>query len=149
MSQPPIACHVNDTLHLAAHEMWERDCGILPVLNDEGVLSGVITDRDICMAAYTQGRPLDAILVNSAMARHAIAVSPDATIAEVERLMAEHQVRRLPVVDAEGHPIGMVSLNDLAREAVQPDSKLRHGLQKIAHTLAAICRPRWMREHAA
>lgn len=146
MSRPAITCHVNDTLHAAAHLMWQCDCGFLPVVNDEGVLTGVITDRDICMAGYTQGLALQALLVNSAMARHVVAVHVDATVAELERLMADHRVRRVPVVDGSRRPIGVVSLDDLAREAVQPDSREEHGAQKLAHTLAAICRPHLRRD---
>jgi CBS domain-containing protein len=51
--------------------MWDHDCGAIAVVND-GKLTGVITDRDLCMAAYTQGRALDALLVNTAMAQQLI-----------------------------------------------------------------------------
>lgn len=142
MSQPAVTCHVNDPLILAAQRMWDHDCGMLPIVNDEGVLTGVLTDRDICMAAYTQGRTLEDILVNSAMAHHVFCLQPDATVSDAEQMMAEHQVRRIPVIDEAGHPVGVISLNDIAIESAQPDSKMRHALQKVAHTLAAICRPR-------
>jgi len=139
MSHPATTCHVNDPLSVAAQLMWDHDCGALPVVNDEGKLTGMITDRDICMAAYTRGCSLDAILVNRAMATHVIAVRGEQMLAEVEELMAKNQLRRLPVVDDVGTPIGVISLNDLATESVQPDSEMKHGLAKIAHTLAAIC----------
>jgi len=142
MTHPAITCHVNDPLNMAAHRMWDHDCGVLPVVNDEGKVTGMITDRDICMAAYTQGRSLDQMLVNSAMASHLISVHPDQSILEVEELMAAHQVRRVPVVDAEGKAVGVVSIDDLAKESVQPDSRIKQGMAKVTQTLAAICRPR-------
>ena len=149
MSQPPVTCHVNDPLNVAAQLMWDHDCGFLPVVNDEGVLTGVITDRDICMAAYTQARPLDAILVNGAMAKHVVSVQLDQSIETAEQLMSHNQIRRVPVIDAAGQPVGVLSLNDIARESAQPDSKIKYGLQKVAHTLAAICRPHPTTERAA
>ena len=149
MTSPAITCHVNDTLQQAAMLMWEHDCGALPVVNDEGKVTSLITDRDICMAAYTQGRSLNAILVNSAMAHEVVAVRPDHTVDEIQRLMADHQLRRLPVVDASGFPLGMVSLNDLAVECVEPDTRMKNGPAKVAHTLAAICAHRRSSRNAA
>ncbi len=139
MSHPVFTCHVNDTLHLAAQRMWDHDFGALPVVNDEGKLVGMLTDRDICMAAYTRGEALDALLVNGAMSKGVVYARADASIGELEDLMAKHTVRRLPVINSDGEPIGVVSLNDLAIEAAQPDTHIRNGLPKIAHTLAAIC----------
>src|ERR1043165_7356814 len=141
MTHPAITCHGNDVLDRAAQRMWEHDCGALPVVNDEGKVTGMITDRDVCMAALTQGRPLHDLLVNVAMAKHVIAVGPDNTIGDVEHLMAEHQIRRLPVLDAANRPLGVISLNDLAIEAVQPDTRMKHGISKVTHPLAPVCQP--------
>ena len=150
MTKPVATCHVNDTLNLAAMRMWDHDCGALPVVNDDGRVTGMITDRDICMAAYTQGRALDELLVNSAMASHVIAAHPDQTIGKAEQMMAHFQLRRLPVIDADGRPIGIISINDLAIASVKPEIEALYGTQKIAHTLAAICHhPCREREEAA
>lgn len=140
MTYPVITCHVNDSLASVARQMWDHDCGALAVVKDEGVLTSMITDRDICMAAYTQGRPLDEILVHSAMARGVVSATADLGVDEIERMMAEHQIRRIPIVDGEFHPIGMVALADLATECVRPASHLKQG--RLAHTLASIERPR-------
>jgi CBS domain-containing protein len=150
MSRPAITCDVNDTLDRAAKLMWDHDCGAIPVTRgDDNRLVGVVTDRDICMAALTQGRRLDQILVNAAMAHDPVVATPETTAGEIEQLMADHQVRRIPIVDERGAPIGVVSLNDLAIESVQPDTKMKHGISKVAHTLAAICRPRTPGKQAA
>jgi CBS domain-containing protein len=135
MTCPAITCHVNDTLADAARKMWDADIGAVAVVNDDGKLTGMITDRDICMAGYTQGRALDEILVNSAIAKDVAAAPPDAPLPDVARLMARHQVRRIPIVDASGGPVGLVSLNDLATADAPAETA-------TAATLAAICRHR-------
>ncbi len=140
MTYPVITCHVNDSLASVARQMWDHDCGAIAVVKDEGVLTSMITDRDICMAAYTQGRPLDEILVHSAMAHGVICAPPEIGVDEIERMMAQHQVRRIPIVDADHYPIGMVTLADLANECVRPASHLQQG--RLAHTLASIERRR-------
>ena len=142
MAKPTITCHVNDPLNIAAQRMWDGDVGALAVVNDDGKLAGIVTDRDICMAAYTQGRALDELLVSSAMADQVISATPDSMIGDVEQLMADHQIRRIPIVDAAGKPIGIVSVNDLAIEAARRDTALKHGPSRLDTTLAAICQHR-------
>jgi CBS-domain-containing membrane protein len=140
MSHPAVTCPAASTLDHAARLMWEFDCGIIPVVDDEGRLTGVITDRDICMAAYTQGRPIATIPVTTAMASHAVAVHGDDVIEQAEELMRENQIRRLPVLDGNGRPIGLVSMNDLARLAAQAR---KSGVDReLVRTLAAVCKPR-------
>jgi CBS domain-containing protein len=140
MNRPAVTCPSNSTMDNAARLMWEFDCGVIPVVDAEGRLEGILTDRDICMAAYTQGQPLWSILVSSAMARQVVAAHEEDAIETVEGLMRDHQLRRLPVIDDEHRPIGMVSLNDLARLAAHAK---RSGVDReLVQTLAAICQPR-------
>ena len=70
MSKDVASCVPSETLNEAARIMWERDCGIVPVVEsrESGKVVGVITDRDICIAAYTRGRPLAQIPIDEAMA---------------------------------------------------------------------------------
>jgi len=149
MTRPAITCHVNDSLTIAAQRMWDDDIGVLAVVNDDGKLTSMITDRDICMAAYTKGRRLDDLLVNSAMAKQVVSASPDATLGDIQRLMADHQVHRIPIVDAAGRPIGIVSMNDLAIESARPKTAMKHDPAQLAHTLAAVCAHRGAHRHAA
>lgn len=149
MSHPAVTCNVNDPLTVAAHLMWEHDCGALPVVREDGKLAGMITDRDICMAAFTQGRRLDELLVNSAMATDVISAKPNDPIPEIEERMAERQIRRMPVIDEDRRPIGVLSMNDLAIEGAQPDTRMVNGAARIIRTLAAICRPRMAKRTAA
>lgn len=139
MSRPVITCGPHDSLHVAAGRLWEHDCGALPVTDEHGHVVGMITDRDICMAAYTKGKGLHAISVDEAMATRVITCRPTDAIADVERKMAQAQVRRLPVVDGQGRPVGLVSLNDLARLTAQASK--RAAVEALG-TLAAIGQPR-------
>ena len=127
--------HRNETLHDAARLMWEHDIGALPVVDDMGQLIGMVTDRDACMAAYTQNQPLSTIPVSVAMTNHIVTCRPEDADIAVAKLMAKHKVRRIPVIDDQQRPIGMVSLNDLAIAMVKgrelPPAE-------IASTLAAI-----------
>ena len=118
MTGSPLAtCRPGDPLQAAARLMWERDCGAVPVVDNARHVVGVITDRDICMAAYTQGKPLSAIPVSSAMARQVISCHGEDDVRLAEDLMRDYQVRRLPVLNTDGQLVGMLSLNDLARSA--------------------------------
>lgn len=141
MSKPAVMCSVHDNLSVAAHLMWEHDCGAIPVVDDEGRLVGVVTDRDICMATYTQGQSPLAIGVAVAMAKQVWSCAPGDSIEAAEQLMRDKQIRRIPVVDDDGHPIGLLSLNDITRHACA--AKKRNGADRaVADTLAAICQPR-------
>lgn len=119
MSEDIKYCCDTDHLDCAASLMWNHDIGAVPVVDSERRVVGMITDRDVCMAAYTQGKCLADIPVAGVMSTKVVAVGPDDTLASAERMMREAQVRRLPVIDREGRLIGMVSQNDLLREAAE------------------------------
>ena len=143
MSHPAITCDVNDGLHVPAKLMWDHDCGVIAVVRDDGKLAGVITDRDICMAAYFQGRPLSAIPVADIMSRDLCTVEAEAELSEAERLMQARQVRRLPVVGNGGRLIGILSLSDVARGV--PRSTGRPGApesQELLRTVEKVSEPR-------
>lgn len=147
MSQPVCVCHLSDNLDQAARLMWEDDCGAVPVVDGEGRAVAMLTDRDICMAAYTQGRALQQIGVSTAMSKSLHACLPDDPLEQVEQLMMEYQLRRIPVLDYDGHPVGILALNDLARAAnrqhpAAPDGPAGVTLMTAARTMAAVCAPR-------
>jgi CBS domain-containing protein len=110
-----------DSLERAAHLMWDHDCGCLPVCAGSGHgqrrIVGVITDRDICMCALFQHKALFDLSVGDAMTKQVLSCKPSDTVEHVEKLMRDGRVRRLPVLDAEGMLLGMISLADLARAA--------------------------------
>jgi CBS domain-containing protein len=146
MTRKVASCADTDTLADAARLMSEADCGLIPVVMQatSDRLIGVVTDRDICMAAYRIGKPLGEIRVRDAMTTAVRTCSADSSASEAEYVMRDARVRRLPVVDERGALIGIVSLADLAREA-EHERKLREPAVdriEIGAVLAAICEPR-------
>jgi CBS domain-containing protein len=118
--------------------MWEHDIGALPVVDDKGHLVGVITDRDVAMAAYLREEPLRAIPVHTVMAQHVHACRADDEVSTVEATMAQYQLHRIPVIDEGRRPIGMITLNDIARDA----GSYVVSNAEVVSTLTAICEPR-------
>jgi CBS domain-containing protein len=102
MSTAAKSCGPNDDLQRAAQIMWESDCGVVPVVDREERVVGMITDRDICMAAYTHGQPLWQIPVSNAMAKEVHGVRENALVEAAEGLMRRLRVRRVPVLDGDG-----------------------------------------------
>jgi CBS domain-containing protein len=140
-------CRPDHTLDYAAAQMWDRDCGCVPVCVDDGEprVIGMLTDRDICMAALFQGRPLHELKVADAMSREIRVSKLHDRPEDVELLMREVKVRRVPVTDEAGGLVGIVSLADFARAARGPRTS-RGGTESVAerdvgHTLGAICEP--------
>ncbi len=133
-------CSTNDDLARAAQIMWEHDCGVVPVVEADEYVVGMITDRDACMAAYTRGLPLNAIRVGDVMSRQVKSIRAEEDAGMATAAMREQRVRRVPVVDALGRLVGIVSLGDLARRAAGGNSK---GLSRdaVAETLGSVCRP--------
>ncbi len=140
MSRPVITCTPRDTLDTAAGLMWNNDCGVIPVVGEKGELVGMITDRDICMAAYTKGMALTAIPVSAAMAKQVFSCGPQDDLASAEELMRKVRVRRLAVVDKHSRPVGVLSLNDLARHACG-EKRSSAEPEEMLRTLASICEP--------
>jgi CBS domain-containing protein len=140
MTKDVWTCAPDDMIEHAAHIMWERDCGVIPVVDQNRHVVGMITDRDVCMAAYTQGKLLGRMRVVDVMSQCVHAVRPTDTVRHVEYVMSDHQVRRLPIVDARGCLVGLVSLVDLARRAdfAGPHLVGASGDERVARTLGRI-----------
>ena len=139
-------CRPEDTLNDAARLLWEGGCGCLPVVSRDARVVGILTDRDVCMAAYTQGRTLKEMQVLSAASDRVVSCAPHESLAKAEAIMRQHAVRRLPVVENGGRIVGILSLNDLAREATRQRAARRPAVTdaEVGATLAAICE-----EHAS
>jgi CBS domain-containing protein len=144
MAREVRICRVEDSLNRAAQLMWEGDCGVLPVVGAGGTVVGMITDKDICMAAYTRGGPVESLRVGDAMAKQVSSCSPEATLEAAMSLMKETHVRRLPVLDSQVKLVGILSLNDLAREARRrgrPGERQAMSAD-LADMLGIVCEPR-------
>jgi CBS domain-containing protein len=117
MTRGVLSCRSEESLATAAQIMWDQDCGCVPVVGADGQVIGMLTDRDACMSALHQGRPLHEILVANAMSREPVTCGPADAIEDALALMRRARVRRLPVVDQARRPIGILSLHDVARAA--------------------------------
>lgn len=146
MTKTVATCRTGDTLNDAARVMWEHDCGVVPIVeNDESRrVVGMLTDRDVCMAAYTMGRPLAQIRVRDVMSTAIRSCGSGVDVAEAEGLMRQAQLHRLPVVDDAEQILGVISLADIAREAAREVGSRRQEvtIAEIGETLAAISQPR-------
>lgn len=144
MQKDLVTCGLDATAADAALLMEERNCGILPVVSPEdGSLRGLVTDRDLCLAARRTGVPLSAFSVERAMHPATYVCRETDDVRRVHELLREHQIHRIPVVDEADKVIGIISLTDLARWAEKRAA--RHDMAALAdvgRTLARICQPR-------
>lgn len=142
MTRNPAFCRTWETMDQAASRMWERDCGALPVIDRDDRLAGMITDRDMCMAAFIQGKPLAQMRVDTAMSREVFSIRDNETVDDAQQIMRRRQVRRLPVVNRSGDLVGIVSVSDLARNASRTGWRGGISEREVAVTLRAVCMPR-------
>jgi CBS domain-containing protein len=154
MTRNVQTCGPEDRLNAAARIMWEGDCGCVPVVEREAGAArviGMITDRDICVAAYTQGRPLSDITVGSAMARDVRLCRATDSIGTAVKILEQSQLHRLPVLDRDDHLIGLLSLADIAREAARERGRGTKEVSdaQVGELVEAISAPRSPREVAA
>jgi len=141
MTRNVHACTVHQSLNAAARIMWDHDCGCVPIVDGHGKLAGIVTDRDICMAAYTQGQPLEAIPVERAMSAHVVSCARGDDLETAHRLMRTHEIHRIPVVDSRGRPVGILSLSDLVGHSSGDHAAPSEAVEIVA-TLSAIRRRR-------
>lgn len=140
MTTTTWSCRPHDTLEQAARLLWEHDLGALPVTDEHDLLHGMLTDRDICMAAYTTGARLAEVPVSQAMATRLATVRPDTLLRVAERTMREQGVHRLPVVDDRYRLVGMLTTNDLLRQVDDTGARGNEpgDAARLVRTLAAI-----------
>jgi CBS domain-containing protein len=119
MTPRPACCTSSTPLQEVAKAMVQNDCGEIPVVDggDRGALIGVITDRDIVCRLVAEGRnPLD-YTAGDCMSTPVVVVWESTQVEDCARLMEEHQIRRVPVVDGGGACCGIVSQADIAQHA--------------------------------
>jgi CBS domain-containing protein len=116
MTTRPRAVTPDTPVTQVAELMREEDVGAIPVVQDDQLV-GMVTDRDIVVRAIAQGKDPRGMPAAEVSSRDLVTVDPDQDLSDALQLMAQHQVRRLPVVDRDNHLIGVVSQADVAREA--------------------------------
>jgi CBS domain-containing protein len=121
MTHDPRTVSPSDTVQHAARQMRDGDVGAV-LLEDNGRLAGIVTDRDIVVRAVAEGRAPTDVTAGEVATRDVVTLTPDQPIREAARFMREHDVRRVPVVQ-DGRPVGIISLGDLAVE-LDEDSAL-------------------------
>lgn len=139
MTRSVRSCRSDESCAVAARHMWEGDCGCVVVTHEDATVAGIVTDRDLAMAAWTKGRPLAEIPVRTAMTSPARAVLASDSLSTVLEALTEEQVHRVPVIDEAGVLVGVVSLADVVR--VQAKNRVLDAAS-LVDTMAAICRPR-------
>jgi CBS domain-containing protein len=128
MSRSVRATSPSQSLTEAAALMRSEDVGSVPVV-DDGRLIGIVTDRDIVVRAVAERRDPQSITVAEIASRELVTVEPEQDLDEALRLMATHQVRRLPVVE-DGRLVGMLAQADVAIEA--KDKKVGELVEEIS-----------------
>src|SRR5579883_3298413 len=111
------SCRPHDGLATAADIMWHHDFGSVPVVDGEGRLVGVVTDRDVCIAVATRRRQAADLPVGEVMSGQAVSCQLEDPVREALRIMREARLRKLPVLDAEGRLKGIVSGKESVRAA--------------------------------
>jgi CBS domain-containing protein len=130
MTRDPRSVQPGDTLQAAAQAMDELNVGVLPVC-EAGRLVGMLTDRDIVVRSAAAGQDPCKTVVADAMTAMVRSVRDSASVLDAARIMQEHQVRRVPVLDADDRLAGILSLGDLADA----------GVPEAAPTLEAVSTP--------
>jgi CBS domain-containing protein len=139
MTTDVVACRPADSLRRAAQIMCEAGVACTPVVERGGChLVGMLTDRDICTEAVARWRSIDEIEVESIMRRKVRWCWPDDSVESAEAIMRAYGVRRLPVIDPAGDLVGLVSLSDIARQALVRPAVPASTAEEVVETLAAV-----------
>ncbi len=132
MTKDPATLGPQATLGEAATLMRQEDCGSIPIV-EGGRLVGIVTDRDIVVRAVAAGKDARTTAVSEVMSADPVCISPDTDVDEAAKVMAERQIRRLPVVE-DGKLAGILVIGQIARR--EPDE------QQTGETLKEISQPK-------
>jgi CBS domain-containing protein len=137
MVRKPASCTPEMNLGSAVEILWKRNCGILPVVDPENHVIGVITDRDICIALGTRNKLPGEIRVAELASKPVYFCKPADEIKYALTTMGQQKVRRLPVVDREGKLLGVLSMDDIVLHA-RAERLVEFSSEEIMKTLEAI-----------
>ena len=121
MTSNPKTVDASSSVVEAAKLMLDEDTGIIPIVDGDR-LAGAITDRDLAIRVVAEGKDPQTTTVAEVASRDLVTVDPQQDLDEALRLMARHQVRRLPVVEEDGKLVGILSQADVAREATPEET---------------------------
>lgn len=125
-------CSPEDNLAEAVKIMWQRDCGVVPVVGADGKVAGMVTDRDIAVAAASKNRVLSEIKTVELIGEKVIVCSADDKTENALKKMRKYKIKRLPVVDENEKLVGILSISDILLK----DKKSKKAAFKALKTLA-------------
>jgi CBS domain-containing protein len=115
MQKAVATCSPETDLGAVVEIMRDRDCGFVPVVDSHGIVVGVVTDRDVCLAEGSKHRPLARVAVRETMSHPVFSCFADENLKTVLVTMAKHRVRRLPVLSKTGHLEAVLSIDDIVQ----------------------------------
>jgi CBS domain-containing protein len=121
MTEPPLTCAEGTSAAVAARLMGEADYGTLPVIDAQGRIAGIVTDRDICLALARTTRNALNISVREVMTKHVTCALAGEDVHAALGAMRNARVRRLPVCDEQGRLVGMLSIEDVVVRGLEGD----------------------------
>jgi CBS domain-containing protein len=139
MTTNVTSCHPGQNLAEVVENMWRFRCGAMPIVNDEGRVMGIITDRDMCIALGTRNLKASEITAADVAPARYFACRPDDDIHSALKTMAAQEVRRLPVTDEDGKLAGILSIDDIVTRA-RPGSAINYS--ELVRAIQAICEGR-------
>ena len=139
MTSDPVCCVQSDSVTRVAEIMKQQDVGSLPVVDSTGSprLIGIVTDRDLVVKILAENRTIQGTTVREAMTSNPTSCRDTDDVDRAVKMMAERQVRRMPIVDANGHLVGIIAQADVATR-VNRD-------QKTGELVEAISEPNTVR----
>lgn len=142
MTRDVQSCKPDTNLAAAAMRMWDGDFGTLPVVDDAGKVLGMITDRDICIAAATRHKDPASLMAGEVVTGQLHSCNAGTDVRDALETFRRARVRRLPVVDDQGILQGILSMNDIVLHATESEKKGK-GLSytDVVNTFKAICLP--------
>jgi CBS domain-containing protein len=115
MTSNPCSIDADKSVAYAAKMMRDEDVGLAPIVEGDKLI-GMLTDRDIAIRVVAEGKDPDEVKVRDVASKQVVTIDPQQDLDEALRIMAKHQVRRLPVVEEDGKLVGVVAQADVARE---------------------------------
>jgi CBS domain-containing protein len=131
MTPNPTTVQPSTPIIEAARIMKEEDVGSLPIVDSER-LAGMITDRDIVLRGVAEAMDAQTATVGEIASKELVTIDPQQTLDEAASLMAQYQVRRLPVCEEDGRLVGIVAQADIARAGV--DTKTGEVVEQISRS---------------
>ena len=128
-------CKANESLAHAVGIMWQKDCGVVPIVNEENAAIGIITDRDVSVAVAARNRTASEIMIGDVINGKPISCSQEDSVKSALKKMRKHKVKRLPVLEKNGTLVGVITIADLLR------LKKKSLKKSLIKTLEAISKP--------